>query len=612
MGIEPPFLYDHPSRYSFTSPTEKGFQPKAASQASWSHVASRPKPGGPLISAKELNRHPDSYFVVPYGQLNWKPLSPNTRSRVTNMRLVQLLLRICALLGSAGLLVCVICIKGTDSTLGWIIRISPSIAILHTIYAIHHLVKSSKGRTPASTASYMLFAAIIDAGLIPFLAFTAMVSRAQYIEPVDVEGHWGTLLGDDSDTFKVIYSTFLISIVNGALFLIALCISIYLAVIFRKIAKLPPDMNPLEDNLTSRHKRNKSSISAPVEAHRDFTAPLMESPRTVPFMNTRGDSSNSASPRRSAHVDSAKQTASQRSSRAGDAEQFHLGQQQDAQRPIKAGHSSRIHVGHEQAAAHRSSRVSHLQLRHEQTAVQTSTAGHPSHIHLAHQPPNLQNSSRAARPSSTQPSPAYHLTSIHPPSSIDHFSSNHPTSTSFDDKSPVSKRSTKADLSLQVVRSPYRSSTRQSSSISSTTGPSDDNWVTYKSGTPSPTLAPPQLQYLRASQAVVDLPPAKLNFQNRTPRPLEMNPPTPPILSQQRALMPRSGNAVWQDNQKRPQHIRGDSFGIVGDKSRYYGELHAVKGRVVSSGAKYSDLLGIRAREVSGKVVEEGRGTLVY
>ena len=77
--------------------------------------------------------------------------------------------------------------------------------------------------------------------------------------------------------------------------------------------------------------------------------------------------------------------------------------------------------------------------------------------------------------------------------------------------------------------------------------------------------------------------------------------------------MPTSGNVVWHgDQQKRPRHGRGDSFGVVRDKSRYYGELHAGKGRVVSSGAKVEDRRGMRTREVSGKVAEEGRGSMRY
>jgi hypothetical protein len=56
-GVEPPFLYDHPSRYSFNGPTEKGFNPKAATVASWTPPVPKPKKDGPLI---EFNKHPDS------------------------------------------------------------------------------------------------------------------------------------------------------------------------------------------------------------------------------------------------------------------------------------------------------------------------------------------------------------------------------------------------------------------------------------------------------------------------------------------------------------------------------------------------------------------------
>jgi hypothetical protein len=57
MGVDPPFLYDPPSRYSFSGPTDKGFNPKAVTQASLSPPAAKPKPDGPLIN---FNKHPDS------------------------------------------------------------------------------------------------------------------------------------------------------------------------------------------------------------------------------------------------------------------------------------------------------------------------------------------------------------------------------------------------------------------------------------------------------------------------------------------------------------------------------------------------------------------------
>ena len=377
-------------------------------------------------------------------------------------------------------------------------------------------MRSSKGRTPASSASYMLFAAIFDAGLIPFYVFTALISHQQYYESSVSLGRWQTLFEDDAKTLKIIYSTYLISVTTGAIHLVSLCISIYLAFIFKKIANLPPDMNPLEDNLTSRHKRNKSSLSTAATEinNRDshLSAPLIDAPRMVPFMHTRTDSSNSVSPQR------------------------------------------------RQVHSHQNSRTD-LPL---------------------YQQPRSQRSSRADLP----PSP---------------------------DRSP--KRTSQ-------YSDPKPTTSRPNSTHSSMT----DNWVTYPSPSPSPpTAGPPEFQHLRTTKNLPNptqpQPQIKnYDFANKTPRPLEMNPPTPPITSyygnrgEHRALAPTSGNPAWYEDpntpqrlQQQPQHGRGDSFGAVRDKTRYYGNLHAGKGRVVSSGAKVEERGGMRAREVSGKVAEEGR-----
>lgn len=50
-------------------------------------------------------------------------MSPRTKSRVKYTRIIQLVLRVCELVGAVGLLFCVICVKGTDATTGWIIRV---------------------------------------------------------------------------------------------------------------------------------------------------------------------------------------------------------------------------------------------------------------------------------------------------------------------------------------------------------------------------------------------------------------------------------------------------------------------------------------------------------
>ena len=165
----------------------------------------------------------------------------------------------------------------------------------------------------------MWFAALIDFGLIPFLAFTAVLCQVQYTTG---QYGWETLFGSQLANYDIIFATFIASASFGGLHLISLIIDIWLAIIFRKIAALPPgernssdsdrdlltktDMNPLEDNLTARpHKRNKSEFtiedkhlsqtslpSTITNGRSEATDPLITPPRTVPFMHTRNGSSD--------------------------------------------------------------------------------------------------------------------------------------------------------------------------------------------------------------------------------------------------------------------------------------------------------------------------------
>jgi hypothetical protein len=186
------------------------------------------------------------------------------------------------------------------------------VAILHTLYSIYHLGRRASGRTPASSASYMLFAAAFDVSVIPFYAFSALESSAQYKlaqTGTGKDGQWSSLLPAGQTLMPILSGTaFLCSVIAGGLHVISLGLSLWLAVTFRKITKLPPDMNPLEDNLTSRHKRNKSSmsvsttisekrISEPLESKRKSGAPYEElaRPPTIPFFHTRQGSTESFS-----------------------------------------------------------------------------------------------------------------------------------------------------------------------------------------------------------------------------------------------------------------------------------------------------------------------------
>ncbi|KAI9868832.1 MAG: hypothetical protein M1813_004683 [Trichoglossum hirsutum] len=298
MGVEPPFLYDPPAK--FNDPY-RNFNPKSVTLESRSPQKPKKKSEGPLVN---FNTHPDSYLILPYGKINARPMSPRTKTKVKWARMTLLLLRCCQLLGALAMMVSVICIRGTDGSTGWLLRIPPGVAIIHTTYSVYHLARRVAGRTPASTASYMLFAAAADASLIPFYVFSSLLSNAQRERM-----RWSTVFNDSAASKTVIFATFLTACVNSGIHFVSFLLSIYLAIIFRKITKLPPDMNPLEDNLTSRHKKKNSSVSAASEKRvsqaSSFYGPndsnrsshLQDPPAlplpSIPFMHTRMNSTDS-------------------------------------------------------------------------------------------------------------------------------------------------------------------------------------------------------------------------------------------------------------------------------------------------------------------------------
>lgn len=133
------------------------------------------------------------------------------------------------------------------------------------LYAIYHLIRSPKSRAPASSASYHFFALVTDAGFIPFYVYTLLLSRRNADMEAGTTGRWRTIFPTDDEANKILLTTWLTAITAAGLHLISAFLDIYLVIIFRKISKLPPDMNPLEDNLTrrkSKHKHKNSSISA--------------------------------------------------------------------------------------------------------------------------------------------------------------------------------------------------------------------------------------------------------------------------------------------------------------------------------------------------------------
>ena len=464
-------------------------------------------------------------------------------------------------------------------------------AILHTVYAVYHLSRSSKGRTPASSASYMLFAAIVDVSLIPFYAFSALMARQEYTESPSPD-RWQTLFNDDSITYKIVYSTFLISVTCGGLHLVSCIMSLYLGVLFRKISRLPPDMNPLEDNLTSRHKRNKSSLldnrtSQASTANLNNSSgvkvddPLISPVRSVPFMHTRNDSQTKIS---------------------------------DVPHPKDSPRSSRFDVSapfYSQPSSARNSRVhepSNNGLAMRQTPLHLASQTHFPALTTQNQQPTIPTLIPQSEPS----------------------------------KSPPRKQIFQS-RSQGITRSPTKSSSIYSTDTTTATNttfnvrpssvvPSllDSNWITHPSPSSSPSPSPPrELRHLvqkTSYQPLAQTSPFEYtaNNENQPPtmgNPLEMNPPTPPVDqwkhrpadSGQRALTAASGNAKPQGN-----WFQGP--GIVGiGKARAWGGMGQPAGRPNGGGRVISrsgvevrgGILpsgGVRAREVSGKVMEEGRG----
>lgn len=116
---------------------------------------------------------------------------------------------------------------------------------------------------------------VMDAGFIPLYVFTAILSRRNYNEEAGTNGRWRTFFPTDEETNKVLQTAWLTATTVAGLHCVSLVLDLYLLLVFRKISNLPPDMNPLEENLTSRrktkHKHKNSSMSAiiPLNAQED-------------------------------------------------------------------------------------------------------------------------------------------------------------------------------------------------------------------------------------------------------------------------------------------------------------------------------------------------------
>lgn len=138
--------------------------------------------------------------------------------------------------------------------------------LVNCLYAVYHLLRAAEARPAGSSASYHFFALVMDGGFIPCYVFTALYSKRNSDLEAGTRGRWRTIFPTDEEADKVLLTTWLTGTAVAGLHCISLILDLYLLIVFRKISHLPPDMNPLEENLTSRrknkHKHKNSSISA--------------------------------------------------------------------------------------------------------------------------------------------------------------------------------------------------------------------------------------------------------------------------------------------------------------------------------------------------------------
>ncbi|KAK4238633.1 hypothetical protein C8A03DRAFT_33329 [Achaetomium macrosporum] len=283
-GTRPPFIYQAVKKDDDRFPATP-FDPKAVTRASYEAKKSKPKPNGPLVS---FNRHPDAH-MVPSGRSKYKPMGRKTKGWIKGMRTVQLCLRILEVIGAVGLVV----VMSIAGLLGWVIGVTLGLVVLHCLYSIFHHARPAGLRTPGSSAAYHVFSAISDLCVLPLYAYGAFTTRNKGEE-------WKTTDMANTNVMRYMVPSVYYGLIGaGGLHVLSLAISLFLGVMFRRISMMPPDMNPLEANLTSRvHKRNKSSVATTStysdgEKHDSQLYDEHSRPPSVPFMHTRQGSETS-------------------------------------------------------------------------------------------------------------------------------------------------------------------------------------------------------------------------------------------------------------------------------------------------------------------------------
>ncbi|KAK6509668.1 hypothetical protein TWF481_004399 [Arthrobotrys musiformis] len=298
---------DPTPRNSFYSPPQHipgfsaDFNPKAVQEA-----AQNPPPKKRPISGQYIEAVPVGKYHVPAGMSMEKHLKRQANIQMAKRTIValkacrwlMLVARLLQLVAAIGLVVLLITLRGMDTINGWIMRIPPGVAILHIVYSIYHNARDPKERPPLSSAGYALFAVGCDCCIIPFYVFIGLWTwqqRAQMIANPNNPDNWVSVLNKDSSDFSelMVFISFITTCAGGGLMVITVLLGLYIAVTFRRISHLPPDMNPLDDttytSLTTRpsSKRfskssNSSSDSFEKPASRDVSPK-----RAVPFLEIR-------------------------------------------------------------------------------------------------------------------------------------------------------------------------------------------------------------------------------------------------------------------------------------------------------------------------------------
>ncbi|KAF3931011.1 hypothetical protein ABW20_dc0102127 [Dactylellina cionopaga] len=277
------------------------FNPKAVQDAAQNPSPKRKPPTGPFIDAVPAGKYHVAAGMSMETHLKRQAHITFAKRTVRMLKVARwtvLLARILQLFAAIGLVVLLITIRGMDTINGWIMRVPPGVAIIHVLYSIYHNARNPRERPPASSASYALFASASDCCIIPFYVFICLWTwqqRQQMIADPMNKDNWVSVFDKANLDFNqlMVWIVFLTSCSGGGLMVLTAMLSLYLAVTFRRISRLPPDMNPLDDrvftSLTTRPSSKRFSKSSNTSDDSLGKASRDASPtrRSIPFLEVR-------------------------------------------------------------------------------------------------------------------------------------------------------------------------------------------------------------------------------------------------------------------------------------------------------------------------------------